>query len=273
MLNRVVLMAGLVVCGSVTPALGQVSEGVTPGRNLTITVTGKAKGKPDAMYIELASEATAGNAADAFQQCKQKADAAAKAIAALKNPDSQVLRKMYEFSSPTAGNPYGVMQPTAAPAGTKVTQVIEVKVKMGDARAIDQLAATISRVFDAANKAGVGFRQASPWPVQVSGQAANAPVKYVLEDATALRKAAIADSVRMAGQVKEALAKSSVTGGKLLGVRYSKLGVTDQAALWATIAAGSATTDQKSATSLSPEEVTVSCSLTFTYEVERPAEK
>lgn len=273
MLKHVVLMTGLVVCGSITSVPGEVGSDRACGEDLAIMVTGQAKGKPDTMYLELASEATAGNSADAFEQCKQKAEAAAKAIADLGIPDSEIVREMYEFSSPTAGAAFAAVQPTAVPAGTKVSQVIKVKVKMSRMSGMDKLADTISRVFDAANKAGVGFKQPSPWQVQVTGQSTTTPVRYVLEDATALMKDAIADSVGKASDVKDALAKSGVQAGKLLGIRYSQIGRANPAAYWLAGAADIAGPGERSASSSSPEEVTVSCSLTFRYEVAQTTDR
>jgi uncharacterized protein YggE len=265
------LVVGLVNYGGMAPVLGQVYATVSPGENLRISVTGYAKGSPDTMHIELASEATAGNAADAFQQCKQKADGAANAIAALKIPGCQVLRQMYEFSSPTAGSPYTVLQPTAAPAGTKVSQVITVKVRMGDASDMDGLAQTISQVFDAANKAGVGLKQASAWEAQLTGQAAASPVKYVLEDATALRKQAIADALADANEMKDGLIASGIGVGRLVGVACYQDGAAG-AIVWPQSTLGKNLLGEKSASSGTPEEVVVRCSLTLTYELERAEE-
>ncbi len=273
MLDRLVLTIGLVLCAGFNPALGQVCAHTNPGENLTITVTGEAKGKPDTMYIELASEATAGNAVDAFQQCKQKADAAANAIAAMKIPNSEVLRDMYEFSSPTAGNPYAVMQPTATPSGTRVSQAIKVKVQMGDPSSMDELAETISQVFDAANKAGVGLQQASPWGAQVMGRTAVGPVKYVLEDATVLRKKAIADALQKANEMKDNLIASGLSAGRLVGMTYSQVGQTGAIALWQGATLGKDVLGEESASSTTPKEVTVRCSLVFTYKIEGPEEK
>ena len=244
-----------------------IRDGMRPSNRLAITVTGEAKGKPDTMYITLASEATAGNAADAFQQCKQKADAAAKAIAALELSNCEILREMYEFSSPAAGPAYSMAQPSAAPVGTKVSQMIKVKVDLDEGRAVDKLAETISHVLDAANKAGVGFKQMSQWPVQVTGQPTVTPVTYILEDATPLRKKAIADSLSKATEIREALAKSGVKAGKLIGVVYSQAG--KWPVLWP---AATDTLGDKSAASSSPKEVTVRCTMSYTYEVEQPKE-
>lgn len=274
MLKRVMLMVGLAVCGCIKPVMGQVCTNRASQPNITITVTGEARGRPDMLYIELASEATAGNAADACQQCKQKADVAATAIAALKIPSCEIVREMYEFSSPTAENPYGMMQPSAAPAGTKVSQVLKVKIKMDDARNADKLAETVSSVLDAANKAGVGFKQKSRWPSQITGQSTVTPVKYVCEDATALKKKAIADSLAKAMEIKEALIKSGVQTGKLLGVAYyQQPGQAQALAYWPAIAGLEDTLGEKSALAQSPEEVIVQCFLTYTYDVEQSNKK
>lgn len=269
MMKRVVLIAGLVVCGGITSAVAQVCAGAAKGENVTITATGEAKGRPDTMYVTLAAEAIAGNATDAFQQCKQKSDAAAKAIVDLKVPNSEVVREMYEFSSPAAGNPYGMAQPSAVPAGTKVSQVLKVKVALNKKVAMDKLAEIVARVLDAANKTGVGFKQRSQWPVQVTGQTTVTPVTYVLKDATALKKRAVADSLSKASEIKETLARSGVKAGKLIGVAYAQTLQGQWPAFWQAASANAQQPDAKSAVSSSPEEITVRCSITYTYEVER----
>ena len=85
---------------SVVTAIASVNLTVAPvllaadqENSLSVTVNGEAKGKPDMMHIMLASEATAGNAVDALQQCRQKADAAATAVKALQIPNSTVIRE------------------------------------------------------------------------------------------------------------------------------------------------------------------------------------
>lgn len=269
MMKRVALIAGLVVCGGITSAVAQVCAGAANGENVTITATGEAKGRPDTMYVTLAAEAIAGNAADAFQQCKQKADAAAKAIVDLKVPNSEVVREMYGFSSPDTGNPYGMLQPSAVPAGTKVSQVLKVKVALNNTVAMDKLAETVAGVLDAANKTGVGFKQMSQWQAQVSGQPTITPVTYVLEDGTALRRKAVADSLSKANEIKGTLATSGVKAGKLIGVAYSQGTQSQWPAFWQAALAESTKPDSKSAVSSSPEEITVYASMTYTYEVEQ----
>jgi len=203
-------------------------------------------------------------------RCKKKADAAVKAINDLKIPNSKILREMYEFSSPAAANPYGVPQPAAVPAGTRVSQVLKLKVALDKGAGMDKLAGIVSRVLDAANKAGVGFKQMSQWQMQVTGRTTVTPVTYVLEDATALRKKAVADSLSKAGAIKGALAASGVKAGKLVGVAYAQPPQGQWAVAWQTAVAGAQMRDGKSAVSSSPEEVTVYCSMSYTYEVEQP---
>jgi len=267
MVKHLALPVGLALCAGFSPVLGQVCAQTNAEENLTITVTGEAKGTPDTMYIGLASEATAGNAADAFQQCKQKADAAVKAIGALGVPNSEIIREMYEFSSATAASLYSIVQPAAAPAGTRVSQVIEVKVKIEEGAAADDLAEIISRVLDAANKAGVGFKQPTIWQAQVTGQGTVTPISYILEDATPLRKQAVADSLSKAAEIKDALAKSGVKAGKLLGVGYVQAGQSQAAVYWPVASLDMDKLGDKAASSSSPERVTVRCSLSYTYEV------
>lgn len=271
MLHHPVIAVGLALCAALSPAFGQVCATPDSGtsNNVTITVTGEAKGRPDTMYIDLASDATAGNAADAFQQCKQKADTAVAAITALAIPDSEITRKMYEFTSATAGAQYGFVQPTAAPAGTRAFQVIEVKIQLGQETEAADLASTISRVLDAANKAGVAFKQPTPWQAQFTGEATVSPVRYVLEDATDVRDKAIADSFAKASQLKATMAESGMKMGKLVGVQYAQTAMTGSVASWATIVGASWAPSQKAASSSSPDEVTVNCTLTFTYDVEQ----
>jgi len=245
-----------------------------PGTDaLTINVTGEAKGKPDTAFITLAGEATAGNASDALQQCKQKADVAATAIRSLGIKGCEVVREMYEFSSPAPANPYGGMQPSSQPTGTKVSQ--EVKVKIGLVHPIDaeQLAVTISKVFDAANKSGVGLRQVSAWRAQVTGQSAANPVTYVITDATELRKAAITDAVVKAEEIRKVLVDRGIDLGPLSQVGYSGMSALQAAASWQGLAGGTSTADEKSANSVSPDEVTIHCSLSFAYRVKQPLVK
>lgn len=269
MMKCFVLISGVVLFGDMTSVSGQVYTGTLHGEHLTITVTGEATGKPDTMYVTLAAEATAGNAADAFQQCKQKADAAAKAIEDLKIPNSKVVRQMSEFSSPTAGNPYGLPQPSAVPSGTKVSQILKVKVALDEQLAMDELAAIVSRVLDTANKTGVGFNRMPQWQAQVSGQTTVSPVTYVLEDATALRKRAIADSLSKAREIRGTLATAGVKAGKLIGVAYDQTPQGQWPVFWATVGADPQRVDGKeSAVSSSPGKVTVYCSVSYTYEVE-----
>ena len=272
MMKCVVLIAGVVICGSMTSALGQVYAGKPHAENLTITVTGEAKGKPDTMYVTLAADATAGNAADAFQQCKQKADAAAKAIEDLKIPNSEVLREMYKFSSPAGNIMYGLAGQSAVPSGTKVSQVLKVKIALDEELGMEKLAGTVSRVLDVANKTGVGFTQVSPWQVQATGQTTVTPVTYVLEDATALRMKAVADGLSRAREIKKSLATSGVKAGRLIGVAYAQTPPRQWPVFWPTAGADTQMPDGKSAVSSSPDEITVYSSMSYTYKVEQSKE-
>lgn len=267
MMNRVVFVAGVMTCWVTASATAQMHPTTSHGNDLTIKVTGEAKGKPDTMYVTLAADATAGNAADAFQQCKQKADAAAKAIEDLKIPNSEVIREVYEFSSP-AGNMYGMPQSPVVPSGTRVSQTLKVKVTLSGDLAVEELAGTISRVLDVANKTGVGFTPASPARMQVTGEPTITPVTYALEDATAIRMKAVANGLARAKEIKETLITSGVKVGKLLGVKYDQTTRNRRSAFWPAGVPGSQMPSDKSAVSSSPKEVTVYCSMSYTYKVE-----
>ena len=264
MLKHFPLTSVFAFCIGISPVFGQASTKKNPCEHVTITVTGEAKGKPDLMVLELASEATAGNAGDALSQCRSKADKACEAIVALRIQGAEVIREMYEFSSPTAGTPYGMMQSASTPAGTKASQIIKVKVRLGEAINTKTLAETISRVLDAANKAGVGFRPPPAWQAQVTGQAAASPVTYVLEDATALRMKAIDDCLAKVAQIKNALANSGMKPGKIVGIEYNQTDVTCMTNPWMAVAAG-ATRESASATSTSPNEITVRITLNLRF--------
>lgn len=267
MLRHSLLTAAVAVCVSYSPALGQTLAEKNPGEHITITVTGEAKGKPDLMVLELVSEATAGNASDALSQCKSKADLACEAVAALGIQNAEVIREMYEFSSPNAATPYNMMQSTPTLAGMKASQLIKFKLRLGEGSSTANLADTISQVLDAANKAGVGFRQAATWRAQVTGSATASPVHYVLEDATALRMKAIDDCLGRVAQIKSALANSGVKPGKLVGIGYHQTNMSSTANPWTAVAAG-ATCDSNSAMSTSPDEITLCTSLTLRFSVQ-----
>lgn len=267
MLRHFLIVAAVVFCAGITPVLGQASAEKNSSEYVTLMVTGEAKGKPDLMILELASEATAGNASDALAQCRSKADAASEAIAALSIQGAEVIREMYDFSSPTANTPYGMMQSAPTPAGTRASQVIKVKVKLGEASNTETLARTISRILDAANKAGVGFGQAPAWQAQVTGRASTSSVTYMLEDATALRMKAIDDCLVKAAQIKTALANSGVKAGRLVGIGYHQANVTMLANPWMA-GAGGATSDSESATSTAPNEITVRISLNVKFSIQ-----
>ena len=267
MLKHSFFMAALALGVGISPILGQTMTERDPGEHVMITATGEAKGKPDLMILELAAEATAGNASDALSQCRSKADVACAAIAALGIQGAEVVREMYEFSSPTAGSPYGMMQPAPTPAGTKASQIIKVKVRLGDAIDSESLAKTIAQVLDAANKAGVGFRPAPAWQAQVTGRATSSPVTYVLEDATALRMKAIDDCLAKVGQIKSALARSGSKPGKLIRIAYAQNSATRMTNPWMA-AAGGATSTSASANSNSPTEITVHATLNLRFSVQ-----
>ncbi len=267
MLRHSLLMAVFGSCVSVSPVLGQASAEKNCGDHVSITVTGEATGKPDLMVLELVSDATAGNASDALSQCRSKADAASQAIAALSIQGAEVIREMYEFSSPTAASPYNMMQSVPTPAGTRASQIIKVKVRLAKARDTESLAKTISKVLDAANKAGVGFRQAAAWQAQVTGQGTTSAVTYVLEDASALRLKAIDDCLDRVAQIKSALANSGVDPGELVGIGYHQTSPIGMANPWMAVAGG-ASSKSDSATSTSPSEITVRTSLTLRFSVQ-----
>jgi len=60
---------------SANPAVGQFRAQTEAKQDLTSTIIIGAKGKPDTAYIDLVAHATAGNADDALEQCREKADA------------------------------------------------------------------------------------------------------------------------------------------------------------------------------------------------------
>ncbi len=239
--------------------------------DLTITVTGEARGRPDVMQIELVSEAVAASASDAFRQCKEKGDSAAKAIGELKIPESQVAREMYEFSPPAPSDPLSPLGFSRAPKGTRVLQVLKVKVKITEKSARDNLAATISRVFDAAHKCGVSFREASGPRSEIFGEGGPPPVTYLLQDATPLAKRAVADAFQKAKEARDTLTASGVRPGTLVSVDYQRFTEMQEAMPWRRSAIGRDTLDAKSAVSTSPDEVIVRRSLTFTYQI-RPSD-
>ena len=206
-----VLAAGLSTSAGVCAQ--PASAPSSPGR-LTLTISGEARGKPDAMYVEIFSEATDETILDAFQQCKEKADAAVKAVESLGIPDSQVARGMYEFSPAT------VVNPNAPPPGIRVLQSLRVKIKINEKAESDKIAETISPVLDAGRKAGVTFRSTSRF-VNYPGDSAQV-VSYVLQDATPLAKQAIADAFRKAEETKAALIASGITPGKFVSVDYQQ---------------------------------------------------
>jgi uncharacterized protein YggE len=261
--NRVILVT-IPTTTWTPPATVGVSQGT-----ITITVTGEARGTPDMMCIELVSEAVAGNASDAFRQCKEKADAAAKAIEMLRIPDSQIAREMYEFSSPVPTDLLTSMRSSAVPAGMRVLQVLKVGIKMKGKPQADRVAETISRVFDAANKSGVSLRPTSRGPAEIFGEGSAQPVTYVLQDAGPLVKLATADAFRKANQIKEALVASGVTPGKTLSISYQQLGEMQEMMPWRRSARDKDVPDTNAALSVSPEWVSVRRSLVFTYGVER----
>lgn len=267
MLKHSLLMAAVAFCVGISSVLGQACAEKDPSGHITITVTGEAKGTPELMVLELASEATAGSASDALSQCKAKADVAFEAIVALGIQGAEVIREMYEFSSPTAGTPFSMMQSAPTPAGTKASQVIKVKVRLGEAIKTETLAETISQVLDAANKAGVGFSRAMAWRAQVTGEATSSPVTYVLEDATALRMKAVDDCLAKVAQIKSALANSGVKAGKLVGIGYHQGNATSMTNPWMALA-GCAPPELASATSTSPTEITVRTSLNLRFSVQ-----
>lgn len=230
----------------------------------SITATGEAKGSPDVMRIELVSEATAGNASDAFRQCKEKADAAAKAIDAMQIPGSQLTRTMYEFSSP-ATDPISSVRPLAGPAGTRVSQVLRVIVKIDGKSKPENLAETVSRVFDAANKSGVGMKQGGRRE-QILGEGTPA-VTYVLQDVRPLAKLAIADAFQKAEEIKGSLVASGASPGTLVGIDFRQM---EEMMTSRRASLDSDGLDRKAAVSSSPEAVTVTRSLVFRYRVERP---
>ena len=133
---------------------------------------------------------------------------------------------------------------------------------------MEALAETISQILDAANKAGVGFRQAAGWQAQVTGKVTTSAVTYVLEDASTLRMRAIEDCLARVAKVKDTLAKSGVSPGELVGIGYRQSGKSGSVNPWMmTMLDGGSKPD--SATSKSPHEITVRTSLTLRFSVKK----
>ncbi len=233
----------------------------------SITAVGEARGRPDVMRIELVSESTADSVADALRQCKEKADAAVKAIEAIRIPDSQVTREMYEFSSPVT-DPVSSLRRSTAAEGTRVSQVLRVEVKINEKAKPENLAETVSRVFDTAKKNGVGMRESSRRE-SILGETRPA-VTYVLQDAGPLANQAISSAFQRADEIRKSLVASGAAPGKLVAVDSQQ---TEELTLVRRLSLGSDMLDRKSAISTSPEVVIVRRSLVFRYVPERAAGK
>lgn len=262
------LVAALVVSlGAEATRAGEAGSKGLPERTITVTVTGQASAKPNAMHIRLVSQATAGTASDALKQCKKKADSAVQAIKALSIKDSAVERKMYEFSHPSSGNPYVMRQPAVQTAGTKVSQAIEFKLRGIQGKKQEELAATIAKVLDAANKAGVGLAEVSAFQARVTGGGEAVGVRYALEDATPLREKALKDALNRSKVALANLEKSGVKIGKLKSIAYNSQSVLGAAGLYLALGLGEKRKEEKAAYSSSPQEVTASVPLSLAYEI------
>ena len=236
-------------------------------RRVRIAVTGEASAPPDVARVELAAEATAGNAEDALTQCQSKADAAVAEINALGLEGTEITRDMYRFTSPTTQDSFSMSTPTTAPMGTRTMQRIKVDIPLE--APVDQgaLARTIARILQSGNKVGVGIAGGGAGRDYFPRDEDISPVSFVVLDATALYDAALQDAVARAADLKEHLAGLGMKPGALAGVAASE-GVSRCGEIWfpGRPDTGSSAV-RKEATSRRPEEVVVRRSLALHYEL------
>lgn len=249
----------------VPTALAVADDSCTSRGGVTITVTGYAVGTPNTMRITLSSSAIAGTAVDALEQCNKKSDAAVEAIESLNVESLAVERRMTLFSSPAAGNPYGMHRSQATPAGTVASQSIVVKVDGIRGKSKGALSDIISRILDAGNRVGVGVGQID---LQASMQGlTNDPIEYFVADASELRAKALEDAIKKLRARRQRLVDSGVGVGKLTSVRDSTE-LQPHFDPWRQMMdARSKSKDKSSAYSTDPDKVTVSHRLTMVFEV------
>jgi uncharacterized protein YggE len=233
---------------------------------LAVVVTGTAKGRPNLMRVRLVAEATAGSATDALQQCKTKADAAVRAVEDLNLDGVRVVRETFTFSSPMSGNPYMAAQGGAVqPAGTRVSQEIQVNIPIADPVNSDGLAQSAAKVIDIASRSGVGFMQPAQWQVQTGRADSVSTIEYVLEDGKELRKAAMADVVTKLGEAKENLKKAGLPVGEMTGMMCSDGSLASLQAYWAMFTNEAEKRTEESVRSNDPTKVEFSLSVTVLF--------
>jgi uncharacterized protein YggE len=255
-----VVILGVALLGLGMPAVGQGMMDADNG--VTVSTLGEAVGAPDTMVVTLFAEATSGNASDALQQCTDKTAAATAGIEGLNLSGAVVAAKMITFANASSGDPFGLGGMNPPPTGTTVSQVITVKVPL--ARPVNRgaLSSTISAILDAANKVGVGLGSPSSAERDFMGEPKVGAIQYVLEDATALRAAALKDAFARTADVRAQLGASGVKVGKLIDVNYYQ---DDGPSEWMPFSDLSGSQAAPSPSSTSPETVYVHARLTCVY--------
>ncbi len=237
------------------------------GKRLTISVKGKATGTADRVRLSFMSQATAEKTSDALKQCKDKADAATKAIEILGIEDLVIRRDMYRFSRPDVAA-YQMIQAATLPSGMQVSQPINVSISAIQPINTSELAVIISRVIDASKSGAVGPAKPAGIQAQIYG---GAPpfVEYELSDASALKGHAIIDALAKARSVKKSFEMNDIPVGKLVSIQFGQQDAIASGNIWEqAVSQFQQETSGASTTSDTPNEIVVECSITLVYEIE-----
>jgi uncharacterized protein YggE len=241
---------------------GEARPGEPAERTVTVSATGQATARPDTMYVRFIAEGSADAAAEALKECRKNAEEAAKAIAALNVENAAVERKMYRFGGAESAIRFGARDGAEAGAKARVAQLLEVKVRKIQGKKQEELAEVLAKVIDAAAKAGLELADALH--ERMTGEVGPAAVEYALEDAGALREKALKDALARAKATLESL---GLKVGKLKSVDCNARELAESPALWAGTASARGPKEEKAAFSASPDEVTVTATLTVTHEI------
>ena len=236
---------------------------------LTISVKGEATGKPDTMHVTFTALSTAETATDALKQCKSKSDAATTAINHLEIKNLVVQKDAYDFSTPGADNIYQAVQRTTPPSGITVSQTINVSIRKIEDMSNDKIAETVAILFDAAKRSGVGFAQPASLQASLTGQDAPKAVHFSLTKATAVKGEAIRDALEKAKSIKNKFQESGLNVGELVAVKFNQQDMVASSNIWGQILSQQQNKKSARATSESPDGVTLDCSLTVSYDINK----
>ncbi|MCH7687445.1 MAG: hypothetical protein IH899_12315, partial [Planctomycetes bacterium] len=128
---------------------------------------------------------------------------------------------------------------------------------------------TVASLFDAAKSAGVSQAQPSSLQAQITGQDAPKAVHFSLTDATAVKGEAIRNALEQAKSIKAKFKESGLFVGDIIAVNFDQQDKVASSNIWAQVLSQQRNKTSARATSDSPDGVTLECSLTVSYSINK----